>query len=336
LEAPSLILASISLLVKNAERYLPDILDAIFNQQFEAGFEVFAIDSGSTDSTIEVLSTYPIKILRIPPEEFGHGTTRNLAVKKAHSEAQFIVFLSQDAVPKDDDWLANLIAPLHNDKEVAGSFSRHLPRDDASPSLARQLTINWQTGGAQRIVKVMPDNPDEYETNKFHYIYFSNTSSAIRRSVWDDHPFLPVDFAEDADWADRVLRAGHKLVFEPSSIVIHSHDYGFVEQFRQNIDHTNAMVQLFNPHVYRKRWVWIKLFLNIPREVWKDWRFQYLSEFHMNSTLRQSINWIIWSPFWHLASVLGGCIGANLQRVPKPLRILFSRQERIRRGSKNR
>jgi rhamnosyltransferase len=223
---------------------------------------------------------------------------------------------------------------MQRDPTVGGVFSRHVPRAGASPSLVRQLTRNWQTGGVERIVKEFPEDPQEYESNQMNLIYFSNTSSAIRRSVWEEIPFNPVDFAEDAEWADRVLRAGHKLVFEPRSIVIHSHDYGFVEQFRQNVDHTNAMVQLFNPQVYQKRWVWTKLFLNIPREVWKDWRFQYLSEFHMHNTLRQSINWMIWSPFWHLASVLGGCIGANLKRVPKPLRILFSRQERIRRGSK--
>ncbi len=46
----------------------------------------------------------------------------------------------------------------------------------------------------------------------------------LRRSVWSRHPFQPLPFAEDLDWARRVLKAGFKLVYEPDSRVIHSHD----------------------------------------------------------------------------------------------------------------
>jgi rhamnosyltransferase len=223
---------------------------------------------------------------------------------------------------------------LEGDSQVAGVFGRHVPRAGASPSLVRQLTTQWQSGGTERIIKQMPSDPHEYELNKMNLIYFSNTNSIIRRSVWENIPFNPVNFAEDAEWADRVLRAGYKILYEPSSVVIHSHDYSFIEQLRQNVDHTNAMVQIFDPPIYRTQFMWFKLLLNIPREVWRDWNFQNLSDFHKESTLSQRIKWVIWSPFWHLASTLGGWIGTNLHRLPEKLKIQFSRQERIKRGTK--
>jgi rhamnosyltransferase len=328
-------MVTVALLLKDAEEHLKSLLDSVFLQQ-DCQFEVLAIDSGSTDRTLEILSQYDVRVVQISPLEFGHGKTRNFAAANAHPNSELIIYLSQDALPANEDWLKNLTDPLINDRSVAGVFSRHIAHEGTSPSMVRQLTSNWQSGGNKRLVKEMPADESAYEKNKMSLIYFSNTSSAIRRSVWKKIRFKEVDFAEDAEWADRVLRAGHKLVFEPISIVIHSHDYGFVEHLRQNVDHANAMIQLFDPPRYRKQFTWLKLFLNVPREVWRDWRFLYLSDFHKESTTSERIKWVIWSPFWHLASVLGGWIGANLTRIPERVRILFSRQERIRRGAKYR
>jgi len=321
---------TIVLLIKNAEQFLSETLDAIFQQQQKGSFEVLAIDSGSKDATLDILKGYLVRVINIPPKKFNHGATRNLAVENAHPDSEFIVFLSQDAQPRDEYWLSNLLFPLQQDLKIAGTFSRHVPRPGSSPSLIRQLTTRWQTGGEQPLLKELPEDLEEYERNKFYYIYFSNTSSAIRKDVWLEHPFNPVNFAEDVEWADRVLRAGYKIVFEPTSVVIHSHDYSTIEQFRQNVDHTHAMVVLFDPSIYHDRWIWLKLLFSIPLEVWWDWKFQFLSGFHENVTLLQGIKWLVRSPFWHLASVLGGWVGANLDCFPERWRIAFTRQERIR------
>src|SRR5574337_394745 len=69
---------SIILLTKNGQRYLEGVLGAVFAQQTEHGYEVIAIDSGSSDGTVELLRRYPVALRRIPPEQFNHGATRNL------------------------------------------------------------------------------------------------------------------------------------------------------------------------------------------------------------------------------------------------------------------
>jgi rhamnosyltransferase len=48
--------------------------------------------------------------------------------------------------------------------------------------------------------------------------------SAVRKSVWSTHRFGRINFGEDIDWAERVLRAGWKIVYEPAAAVVHSHD----------------------------------------------------------------------------------------------------------------
>lgn len=325
-------IVSLLLLVKNAEPYLEELLTAVFAQRHPFDLQVVAVDSGSSDATLEILARHALRVIQIPAQEFNHGETRNLAAQEADPASQYFVYLSQDALPADEHWLRNLIQPMEDDPQVAGTFSRHIPCSGASPSLVRQLTTMWQTGGEARLVKQMPADPEAYERDKFFYIYFSNTSSAIRREVWEQIPFRRLDFAEDADWADRVLSVGYKLVFEPTSIVLHSHDYRIIEQFRQNVDHTEAMVALFDPpHFHRPRRLLLQL-ASIPREVARDWRFMRSSTYHRNASWLQQARWTMRSPLWHLASVLGGWTGAYLDRLPEPWRKFLGRQRRIQLG----
>jgi rhamnosyltransferase len=323
---------SIVLLLKNASPYLVETLEAIFTQQISVDYEVIAIDSGSEDQSVELLKAYPVRLIRIPAAEFNHGETRNLGGREAAETSRFIVYLSQDAKPANPNWLASLIAALEMDPRVAGVFSRHIPRPNSTPSMVRQLTTVWQSGGASRLVKEMPASLTEFEKNKFHYIFFSNTSSAIRREVWQQTPFRRVNFAEDAVWADEVLRCGYKIVFEPESVVIHSHDYNVAEQFRQTVDHTYAMKLQFNPQSYSTEMTWLRQFRAIPRQVWRDWVFMQTSDLFLQSTWTQKIKWAWYSPWWQIASSLGAYIGAHLYRFPPTLRSYFSRQERILRS----
>lgn len=324
--------ATIVLLVKNGARYLDEILQAIFRQEVSFAYEVIAVDSGSRDATLEILGRYPVRVINIPPETFNHGETRNFGADHACETSRFLVYLTQDATPADTHWLANLIAPMQEDERIVGVYSRHLPRPDSTPSMVRQMTTTWQSGGDQRIVKEMPASLEEYEGNKFYYIFFSNTSSALRRSAWQQHRFPRTSFAEDAIWADTVLHAGFRLAYEPSSSVIHSHDYDFTNQFRQNVDHAHGMVELFDPPYYHQKWFWLREIRAIPRHVWRDYKFMRQTPFFARVSRGRKIKLLLFSPFWHLASSLGTVIGAKLHRFPPYLRLMFSRQERIRQG----
>ncbi len=323
--------ATIVLLLKNAGRYLEEILQAIYRQQVSFAFEVIAVDSGSSDQTMLILQKFPVRVVQIPAQAFNHGETRNFGAEHACDTSEYLVYLTQDATPADSGWLENLIAPMELDEKVAGVYSRHIPRPDSTPSYVRQLTTAWQSGGTQRIVKEMPAVLEDYEANRDYYTYFSNTSSALRRSVWQQQRFPKTMFAEDVIWADLVLRAGYRLVFEPASKVIHSHDYNVINQFKQNVDHAHGMVNLFNPPHYRQPKYWLRLFRGIPRHVWRDWFFLRHSPYFENISFMKRVEFALFSPLWHFASCFGTIIGANLDSFPPFLRHIFSRQEQIKR-----
>jgi len=99
---------SVMIPVLNAADYLPKLLDALFSQKPVTPDEVILVDSQSTDATREIALSYPnVKV--IPITQFSHGRARNLGAQQANGD--IIILLSQDALPKDDTWLALLLAP---------------------------------------------------------------------------------------------------------------------------------------------------------------------------------------------------------------------------------
>ena len=101
---------SIIIPAKNEVTTIRRCLEGVFGQKTAHAFEIILIDSGSTDGTMaEFPGKFPgITTIRIKPEEFGHGRTRNLGAGVAKGE--FLVFLNADAWPADEHWLDSLIS----------------------------------------------------------------------------------------------------------------------------------------------------------------------------------------------------------------------------------
>ena len=306
---------SVIIPIKNAERHLEEQLHAVFAQQGAPETEVILVDSGSTDRSREIAGGYPVRLLTIRPEEFGHGATRNLGAREARGS--YLVFLTQDATPADPSWLRNLVRPLEEEESVAGAFSRHIPRPGCSLPLARQIEEEWdQAGGRERIVKRVGSR-EEFEERKAFYAYFANTSSCLRREVWEKFPFRDVEFGEDADWAERVLLAGYAIVYEPSSAVYHSHDYGLGGQFRQHFDYGRFVraARLAPPLTIGGS---LKTALHSLRADADFIRRKGLSRGRLLGCIA-----------FHAACVAGRWLGEHSGEMPPPLLRALSRQKRI-------
>ena len=98
---------SIVIPTKNAGPDFQKVLDMIYAQKTEYEYEVICVDSGSKDGTLNLIKQYPCKLYQIPSSEFGHGKTRNYGASKGTGE--YIVFITQDALPATDTWLQNFI-----------------------------------------------------------------------------------------------------------------------------------------------------------------------------------------------------------------------------------
>src|ERR1700722_20889805 len=98
---------SILIPTKNAGQEFEQCLRRVYSQTGVGPFEVIVIDSGSADATLEIAGRYPVRIEHIASKDFHHARTRNLLAGLAKGE--FLVFLSQDALPTNDTWLISLL-----------------------------------------------------------------------------------------------------------------------------------------------------------------------------------------------------------------------------------
>ena len=218
---------SIIILTKNAGNRFEELMNAIYNQNFDGNFEIVVVDSGSTDNTIEIAEKYNARIFKIKPNEFHHSRTRNFGAEKSYGKV--LVYLTQDALPLDNNWLSNLLTPL-NDRDVAVVYGRQIAYPNAKPM--DKFFYSYFYPNCRKVLT----KDDTKDLKKFYLdnVFISNVCSAIRRRVWEKIRFNDKVFmSEDKDFALRVLRAGYKIIYEPKATVYHSHNYTLVSLFKR-------------------------------------------------------------------------------------------------------
>ncbi len=220
---------SVVIPVKDGERLLGELLAAVVAQEPD---EILVIDSGSRDGSVEIARAGGADLLEIPPEEFGHGRTRNLGAERTKGE--LIVFLTQDAVPVDG-WLAAHREAFDIEERVGATFGPHLPWPDTSPMIARELE--------QFFAAMAPSGLPEVERDGGE-IFLSNVNASYLRACWEELRFDDVPYAEDQNFGRALLAAGWAKVYHPGAAVRHAHDYGAVDFARRYYDETRALKQL--------------------------------------------------------------------------------------------
>ncbi|HHT9138098.1 MAG TPA: glycosyltransferase family 2 protein [Candidatus Wunengus sp. YC60] len=217
---------SIIIPTKNGGENFSLALEKIFSYRGKYGFEVIVVDSGSTDGTVQATSRYDVRLLRIRSEEFGHGKTRNHAA--SISMGEYLVFTTQDAVPRDENWIERLVSNF-GDGRVAGIYGRQIPFN-TNPYEKYFLRMAYHD---RKIIKKVTEG----KLISYKEIFFSNVNSAIRRDLWESNPFNENQImSEDIEWAKRMLMKGYIIVYEPEAAVYHSHNYNPIKNFKRNFD----------------------------------------------------------------------------------------------------
>jgi rhamnosyltransferase len=218
--------ASIILLTKNGGSRLEELMNSIRNQKFEGDIEVIAVDSGSTDNTVKILEKYKAKVFKISPEEFHHSKTRNLGAQKSNGD--ILVYLTQDALPVDNNLLANLIKPLKDNFSVV--YGRQIANPDAK-KIDVFFYLYFYPAKRKILNKKHAENPKKFYIEN---IFASDVCAAIKRDVWEKVRFDDdVPMSEDKDFALRVLKDGYNILYEPDATVYHSHDYTIISLFKR-------------------------------------------------------------------------------------------------------
>lgn len=224
--------ATVVIPVLNGAAWLPALLGSLACQ--DVPVEVLAIDSASDDDSAALLDRAGARVIPIARAAFDHGETRNRGAREAR--ADYVVFLSQDAVPGEARFVSRLVQRLESDARLAGAFARQVPRPDADPLTRRDLAA-WVAGSPEGRTVLEPD-PARLAAlpplERHRLTAFDNVASAVRRSLLLAHPFAATRFGEDLEWGARMVAQGYGIAYVPEAVVVHSHRRSARALFRRN------------------------------------------------------------------------------------------------------
>lgn len=201
----------------NAGPCFADLLNRLKMQNFRPA-QIIVVDSGSWDKTVEIAESKNCRVIKIKSKDFDHGTTRNSAVTE--TDGQFIIFLTQDVLPADENMIDELIKPIQADDNIAICYGRQLahPNTKALEKFAREF--NYPPISAKK-------TKDNIKTLGLKTFFCSNSCSAVKRETFDKIGGFKnnVIVNEDMLFAAEAISKGYSVYYNADAKVYHSHNY---------------------------------------------------------------------------------------------------------------
>lgn len=206
----------------------PDMLKAICEQSYQAERIIIMNTEKKYWNPKWIESISQAEVHHLKRSQFDHGGTRDFAARL--SDADILLFLTQDAFPADRYLIANMVNAMQ-ENEVKAAYARQLPKTDASTIERYTRSFNYPDKSR---VKTKEDIP----ILGIKTFFCSNVCAAYDRAYYMDSGGFPTHaiFNEDMIFAGRAIKSGKKVAYAANARVIHSHNYGFRMQFRRNFD----------------------------------------------------------------------------------------------------
>ena len=184
-------------------------------------------------------------VLHVAKKDFDHGGTRNLGA--AHSDADVVIFMTQDAVPADDRLVERLVSPFFGgeNQKVAATYARQLPREDCGAVERYTRQFNYPELGQRK-------SRADIKRLGIKAFFCSDVCAAYNREVFHSLGGFesPVIFNEDMFFAAKALYAGYIVAYTADACVVHSHNYSVRQQFHRNFD--LAVSQAQHPEIFEQ------------------------------------------------------------------------------------
>lgn len=214
--------------------YRPDkefetLLDRLTKQEYPV-HKIIIMNTEESFWNREWETQYPlVEVHHIKKSEFDHGGTRKKAAEL--SDAEMLVFMTQDAVPADRFLIGSLVEALEKADMIGAAYARQLPRKDCSFVEKYTRSFNYPETSSVKTAKDLP----VYGIKTF---FCSNVCAAYKKEI-----FMKLGgfvertiFNEDMIYAGNLIKSGYGIAYVAEAKVIHSHNYSCMQQFHRNFD----------------------------------------------------------------------------------------------------
>ena len=303
---------TVAIPVRNGGSTLAATLAAVRAQRLDRPVELLVADSGSSDGSRELARRHGAELIDIPPGAFCHGRTRNILAER--SQGSHIAFLTQDAVPASEQWLAHLLRGFEAGEDVGLVFGPYVARADSSLMVRRELD-RWFSSLSTEPERGLSEPPDVRRS------FFTDANGCVARNAWERVPFRFVQYAEDHMLARDMLAAGYAKVFCPEAAVIHSHDYRPVQQLQRSFDEWRGLREV--GAIEAAPAIWPAL-LGVQRAARDDLAWAS----HEGYPLAKRLQLAFLSLRHHCLRAAGEALGARAGRLPPMIRRALSLENR--------
>lgn len=267
----------------NAENYVVKQLKQIEMQSYYNYIKniryVITKGQDNTAETIRKQQEENNKIIykEIEPKDFSHSLTRE---KEAfESNADIVVFITQDVLIEKKDWLEKLVNPIENN-ECEACYSRQICDNNTIEKYTRECNYPAES----KIVSKEDINKLGLKT-----FFFSDASAAIKRETFVelggyDKKKLPI--SEDMYIAYKIIMNGYKIKYCADSEVIHSHEF----TLKQYYNRYKATGKFFKENDYLNNYKVNKaggnMAIYVLKRAWQDKNWKVLVRYISNMAAR--------------------------------------------------
>ncbi|MBQ4001263.1 MAG: glycosyltransferase, partial [Lachnospiraceae bacterium] len=190
---------------------------------------ILMVTEGSHEVELDERNDSKIEIHRLQKTEFDHAGTRNAAV--SFSDAELVLFMTQDAVPEDVHFIEELVDSMERDEKIAVSYARQLAKKDTKPIERLIRRFNYPEESRMKSL-------EDLDTLGIKTYFCSDVAAVYRREIFTELGGFetPAVFNEDMVFAAKAVKAGYKVYYNAEARVVHAHNLRLMEQFRRNFD----------------------------------------------------------------------------------------------------
>ena len=211
----------------NAKNYIENLDKTLKMQKNVEIKKISYVLTRSKDNTEEILKEISANYSIVEPKDFSHSLVREKVAMQ--SDADILVFITQDIEIRNDDWLEKLVKPIVED-EADASFSRQLTKYDNIEKYTREKNYPEES---------YINTKKDVEKKGLNTFFFSDASSCVKTEVYKklngyDGKNLPTN--EDQYLAYKLIMNDYRIKYCADSIVYHSHKFTLKQLYKRYYD----------------------------------------------------------------------------------------------------
>jgi len=224
-------------------RDLRELVEKLLDQTVRLGRIIIINTDREFFDEKEYLIAPAVEVVHITRHEFDHAGTRDMGLRL--SDADYVLFMTMDAIPKDNYLVEKLLSGFRRADNIAVSYARQLPKKDCNR--IEQITREFNYPAQSRV-----QTSDDIKELGIKAYFCSDVCAMYDTSIYRSLGGFkaPAIFNEDMVYAAGALDAGYAVSYCADALVYHSHNYTGRQYYRRNFD--LGVSQADHPEIFER------------------------------------------------------------------------------------